>query len=77
MCSPRGGAWSECIKPRATQREAGCDRKRLATLEPLFPTCCVPGTAKVDYLLDNLGATQGRLPDAATRRRMEEFIDRL
>lgn len=40
-------------------------------------TCCVPGTAKVDYLLDNLGAAQGRLPDAATRRRMEEFIDRL
>jgi len=37
----------------------------------------VPGTAKVDYLLDNLGAAQGRLPDAATRRRMEEFIDRL
>ncbi len=40
-------------------------------------TCCVPGTAKVDYLLDNLGAAQGRLPDAATRRRMEEFIDKL
>jgi aryl-alcohol dehydrogenase-like predicted oxidoreductase len=37
----------------------------------------VPGTAKVDYLLDNLGAAQGRLPDAATRKRMEEFIDRL
>jgi aryl-alcohol dehydrogenase-like predicted oxidoreductase len=40
-------------------------------------TCSVPGTAKVEYLLDNLGAAQGRLPDAATRRRMEEFIDRL
>jgi aryl-alcohol dehydrogenase-like predicted oxidoreductase len=40
-------------------------------------TCCVPGTAKVEYLLDNLGAAQGRLPDAAMRRRMEEFIDRL
>jgi aryl-alcohol dehydrogenase-like predicted oxidoreductase len=40
-------------------------------------TCCVPGTATVAYLLDNLGAAQGRLPDAATRRRMEEFIDRL
>ena len=40
-------------------------------------TCCVPGTAKVEYLLDNLGAAQGRLPDAATRKRMEEFIDRL
>ena len=40
-------------------------------------TCCVPGTAKVEYLVDNLGAAQGRLPDAATRRRMEDFIDRL
>jgi aryl-alcohol dehydrogenase-like predicted oxidoreductase len=40
-------------------------------------TCCVPGTAKVEYLHDNLGAAQGRLPDAATRRRMEEFIDKL
>jgi aryl-alcohol dehydrogenase-like predicted oxidoreductase len=40
-------------------------------------TCCVPGTATVAYLLDNLGAAQGRLPDAATRRRMEDFIDRL
>jgi aryl-alcohol dehydrogenase-like predicted oxidoreductase len=40
-------------------------------------TCCVPGTAKVEYLLDNLGAARGRLPDAATRRRMEELIDGL
>jgi aryl-alcohol dehydrogenase-like predicted oxidoreductase len=40
-------------------------------------TCCVPGTARVDYLLDNLGAAQGRLPDATTRRRMEEFIGQL
>jgi aryl-alcohol dehydrogenase-like predicted oxidoreductase len=40
-------------------------------------TCCVPGTAKVEYLLDNLGAAQGRLPDPAMRRQMEELIDRL
>ena len=40
-------------------------------------TCCVPGTAKVEYLLDNLGAAQGRLPDASMRRQMEAFIDRL
>ena len=40
-------------------------------------TCCVPGMAKVEYVLDNLGAAQGRLPDAATRKRMEEFIDGL
>jgi aryl-alcohol dehydrogenase-like predicted oxidoreductase len=40
-------------------------------------TCAVPGTAKVEYLADNLGAARGRLPDAAMRRRMESFIDGL
>lgn len=40
-------------------------------------TCALPGTAKVDYLVDNLGAARGRLPDAAMRRRMEDFIDGL
>jgi aryl-alcohol dehydrogenase-like predicted oxidoreductase len=40
-------------------------------------TCAVPGTAQVKYVADNLGAAQGRLPDAAMRRRMEQFIDAL
>ncbi len=40
-------------------------------------TCALPGTAKVEYLVDNLGAARGRLPDAAMRRRMERFIDGL
>ncbi len=40
-------------------------------------TCAVPGTAKVEYVVDNLGAARGRLPDAAMRRRMERFIDGL
>ena len=40
-------------------------------------TCALPGTAKAEYLVDNLGAAQGRLPDAAMRRRMESFIDGL
>ena len=40
-------------------------------------TCAVPGTAKVEYLIDNIGAARGRLPDAAMRRRMESFIDGL
>ena len=40
-------------------------------------TCAVPGIAKVEYLVDNLGAARGRLPDAAMRRRMEGFIDGL
>jgi aryl-alcohol dehydrogenase-like predicted oxidoreductase len=40
-------------------------------------TIAVPGTARMSYLVDNLGAAQGRLPDAAMRRRMEQFIDAL
>jgi len=38
-------------------------------------TCAVPGMAKPEYVVDNLGAARGRLPDAATRKRMEQFID--
>jgi aryl-alcohol dehydrogenase-like predicted oxidoreductase len=38
-------------------------------------SCAVPGMAKAEYVIDNLGAARGRLPDAATRRRMEKFID--
>jgi aryl-alcohol dehydrogenase-like predicted oxidoreductase len=40
-------------------------------------TCAIPGTARVKYLEDNLGAAQGRLPDAAMRHHMEQFIDKL
>jgi aryl-alcohol dehydrogenase-like predicted oxidoreductase len=40
-------------------------------------TCAVPGMAKPEYVVDNLGAARGRLPDAAMRRRMENFIDGL
>lgn len=40
-------------------------------------TCAVPGMARPEYVRDNLGAAHGRLPDAATRRRMESFIDAL
>jgi len=38
-------------------------------------TCAVPGMARPEYVSDNLGAARGRLPDAATRKRMEQFID--
>lgn len=40
-------------------------------------TCVIPGTAKPHYAVDNMGAAMGRLPDAAMRRRMEEFFDGL
>ncbi len=35
----------------------------------------MPGTAKLAYLEDNLGASRGRLPDEAARSRMASLID--
>ncbi len=40
-------------------------------------TCAIPGTTKEHHAVDNLGAARGQLPDAAMRRRMEEFYDAL
>lgn len=40
-------------------------------------TCVIPGTSKVRHLRDNLQAGMGRLPDAATRRRMVEYLEQL
>ena len=40
-------------------------------------TCAIPGTRRVAHLKDNLQAGVGRLPDAATRKRMTEYLDRL
>ena len=39
--------------------------------------CVLPGTDKPEYMLDNLNAGRGRLPDAATRKKMAAFIDSL
>jgi aryl-alcohol dehydrogenase-like predicted oxidoreductase len=38
-------------------------------------TAAIPGTAKMEYLTDNLGAARGAMPDAAARRRMAALID--
>jgi len=40
-------------------------------------TCAIPGTATVEHIVDNLGASRGRLPEPAMRRRMESVIDQL
>jgi aryl-alcohol dehydrogenase-like predicted oxidoreductase len=40
-------------------------------------TCVIPGTGRVAHLRDNLQAGIGRLPDAGTRRRMVEYLERL
>jgi aryl-alcohol dehydrogenase-like predicted oxidoreductase len=38
-------------------------------------TCVIPGTTQLRHLEDNQAAGRGRLPDAALRRRMEEYWD--
>jgi aryl-alcohol dehydrogenase-like predicted oxidoreductase len=38
-------------------------------------TCAIPGTAKPEHMLDNLGAAGGRLADQATRKKMQAYLD--
>jgi aryl-alcohol dehydrogenase-like predicted oxidoreductase len=38
-------------------------------------TCAIPGSTKLAHLIDNQGAGRGRLPDALTRRKMEQYWD--
>lgn len=40
-------------------------------------TCVIPGTRRTRHLRDNLQAGIGRLPDAAQRRRMVEYLQTL
>lgn len=40
-------------------------------------TCAIPGTAKMTYLEDNLGAARGRLPNPELRQRMIALYDSL
>lgn len=40
-------------------------------------TTAIPGTTNPEHLIDNLGACRGQLPDAAMRKRIEEFFDAL
>lgn len=37
----------------------------------------IPGTGQVRHIEDNMAAGRGQLPDAAMRKRMEQFIDAL
>jgi aryl-alcohol dehydrogenase-like predicted oxidoreductase len=37
-------------------------------------TCVIPGTRRTAHLADNVQAGMGRLPDAATRKRMLEYL---
>jgi len=40
-------------------------------------TAVIPGTDKPEYMLDNLAAGRGPMPDAALRARMTQYWDSL
>jgi aryl-alcohol dehydrogenase-like predicted oxidoreductase len=40
-------------------------------------TATIPGTRSVEHLVDNMAAARGRLPDAAMRRRIEQYHEAL
>lgn len=40
-------------------------------------TCAIPATSRVDHVREDLGASYGRLPDEAMRRRMVAHIEKL
>jgi aryl-alcohol dehydrogenase-like predicted oxidoreductase len=40
-------------------------------------TAVIPGTDKAAHMIDNLGAGHGRLPDAAMRNRMVQYVEAL
>lgn len=40
-------------------------------------TCAIPGSLKLEHVVDNMAAARGRLPDVAMRRRMEALWESL
>ena len=51
--------------------------KTLVIAVPSDPVNLEPGTNKAEHMTDNLQAGRGRMPDAAMRARMVEFIKSL
>ena len=40
-------------------------------------TCAIPATTRVDHVRENIGASYGRLPDEALRKRIAAAADAL
>jgi len=40
-------------------------------------TCAIPATSQVEHMRENMAALRGPVPDAAQRRRMAEYFDRV
>ncbi|HSS44547.1 MAG TPA: aldo/keto reductase, partial [Thermoanaerobaculia bacterium] len=39
--------------------------------------CAIPATSRVEHVRENVGASYGRLPDEAMRRRMVAHVEKL
>ncbi len=61
--------------------ELGCETMAQVTLKFIVShpsvTCAIPGTYKMNYLLDNMGAAVGPMPDAAMRQSIASWYDEL
>ena len=82
-CSQVGAAARLTLTDDLLRAMPGCDLEHAieqldkTVLSTPGVTCAIPGTAKMTYLVDNLGAARGRLPDPETRERMIRFYDAL
>ena len=61
--------------------EIGCETMAQIALKFVVShpavTCSIPGTYKMDYLRDNMGAARGPMPDAAMRQMIADWYDAL
>jgi aryl-alcohol dehydrogenase-like predicted oxidoreductase len=40
-------------------------------------SCAIPATTRVDHVRENVGASYGRLPDEAMRRRIVAHVEKI
>ena len=59
---------------RNGRRPAGRAASASPRLAPAV-TVAIPGTAEMEYLMDNIGAARGPMPHVAARRRMAALVD--
>jgi diketogulonate reductase-like aldo/keto reductase len=63
----------------AAETDCGCWAQLVLKFIVSHPavTCAIPATSRVDHLRENMGAAQGRLPDADLRQRIAEHVARV
>jgi diketogulonate reductase-like aldo/keto reductase len=79
-----GGALFRTVQGKAVPpwaREFDCENWAQFFLKFILShpavTCAIPATRQTGHMVENMGALYGRLPDAATRRRMVQQMEML